>query len=70
MSDYLTREDYIRCSTPGGGLDSKFCRLCDGALQVLGTLGGLVHYRCRGCGVEYSGEAIETVRDTAPPAAE
>jgi hypothetical protein len=60
MTEYLTRDDYVRCCDSGSDTyGSKFCRLCDGALQVIGTLGGLVHYRCRGCGMFYSGEVVE-----------
>jgi len=30
------------------------CKVCGGALTLLGALGSLFHYRCRDCGMEQS----------------
>lgn len=35
---------------------SDDCQLCGGALEVLGSLGRLAHYRCRNCGAQESKE--------------
>jgi tRNA(Ile2) C34 agmatinyltransferase TiaS len=31
------------------------CLICGGDLRILGSLGDSIHYRCRCCGIEYSG---------------
>ena len=31
------------------------CPECDGQLNALGTLGKIVHYRCRHCGLDFAG---------------
>jgi hypothetical protein len=38
-------------------VENTFCGACGGQLYVLGTLGKLVHLRCRNCGMDSSKEA-------------
>ena len=35
------------------------CPLCNGAVQFIGTLGGLSHFKCRDCDIESSADAID-----------
>jgi len=35
------------------------CKLCQGTLYTLGTLGNLVHYKCRGCGMEFNAPVVD-----------
>jgi hypothetical protein len=30
------------------------CFICNGVLEILGTMGNLVHYRCSCCGMQFS----------------
>ena len=38
---------------------SMICPLCDGPVFYIGTLGGLDHFKCRNCGIEFSTDAID-----------
>ncbi len=34
--------------------DFPTCPICDSPTELLGTLGTLDHWRCRGCGMDHS----------------
>ena len=36
--------------------ESLYCTYCYGDLIPLGTLGTIIHYRCRHCGLQFSGK--------------
>lgn len=38
----------------------RHCRVCEGPLAFLGTLGTRDHYRCQSCGLDSSRPAEET----------
>lgn len=44
----ITESEYVTSADP------DHCARCGGALQILGALGNLMHFRCRNCGAEQS----------------
>lgn len=56
-------DDGSRCAVPGCPCKEAECPLCGGPGVALGTLGYILHLRCRDCGEDFSTDSPDSYEE-------